>query len=202
MNNKNKYLLILTILLFLAISLIMPSCRPVEAPTTSSPEPTPTPTPTPSQPDPVTEAVIKSDLIVLGNITDIKYDTVTIEPNGKVNYTTHTLSVENVIKGDPAITQLFIRTLGGEESASFFINDRMLVILNRGSDNFYTIYGINVTFHTKYGILWIESPSSRARSTVKLQDAIGQIIKIMLAQNIPVALPISEWPPLPTHFNP
>jgi hypothetical protein len=210
--------------ILLAIFLILPfsSCAPKETPTanepilpeTQSPNVTKPPPPIPSPPDPLTDMVIKADLIVLGTITDKKYEIVTVSPTdnasqeakagepksgststenitlGKFTYTIFTLSVEKVIKGDPTTKQVFIKTIGGEEVGSYFLfKDRILALLNRLDDNIYTV--------PRYGIMWFESPTARAESVVKLQDAIGRILKIMTVNNIPIALPPSEWPPLP-----
>jgi hypothetical protein len=159
---------------------------PVPASTTAT-EPTPSIT---SIPDPLTETVIKADFIVLGTITDKKYDIVTIESGnttGKYTYTIFTLAVEKVIKGDPSTTQVFIKTLGFETDPSYFLlKDKILTLLNHQNDNYYTLAGLQ----------WFESPSIGAHAVVKLQDAIGRILQIMRVNNIPIALPSSEWPPL------
>jgi len=170
-----------------------PTLNHTNPPQSISPNMTKPPPHIPYPPDPLTDTVIKADLIVLGTITDKKYDVVTIESGnvtGKFTYTIFTLSVEKVIKGDPNTTQVFIKTIGGEEVGShFLIRDRILTLLNHENDNVYTVLGD--------GIQWFESPSARANSVVKLQDAVGRILQIMKANNIPIALPPSEWPPLP-----
>jgi len=231
---KNSVFIIL-----LALFLILPfsSCTPQKTPTANepnlpeaqSPNVTKPPPPIPSPPDPLTDIVVKADLIVLGTITDKKYEIVTVglkskESNlagdnttqeakageldcnnintnnitpGKFTYTIFTLSIEEMIKGDPTTKQVFIKVIGGlagspgpEPPGPYFsITDRILTLLNRLDDNVYTVpYG---------GIQWIESPSIGAKSVVKLQDAIGHVIQIMKANNIPISLKITYLPPVP-----
>ncbi len=195
MKLRIKRLFVIPVLSSLVLTFLVPGCGPSAPTNTPTPEPPPEQPSVPSQPDLLTDTVVNSDLIVLGTITDKKYDIVTVESGnttGKYTYTytIFTLSVEKVIKGDPTTTQVFIRTLGGEEVGAFLIEDRILALFNRGNDNFYTL--------SPYGIHWMESPTARARSIVKLQNAIARILQIMMVNNIPIALPTSEWPPLPT----
>jgi hypothetical protein len=188
--------LIISLLMVLILSFFM-SCTLQGQVATSKPttpiitNPTPTGT---STPDPLTESVIKADLIVLGTITDKKYETVTIgsgNTTGKYTYTIFTLVVEKVIKGDPTTTQVSIKTLGFETDPSYFLlKDKILVLLNRQNDNYYTL--------SKWGLQWFESPSTGAKPIVNLQEAIGHIIQIMKVNNVPITLPTSEWPTLPT----
>jgi hypothetical protein len=144
--------------------------------------------------------VIKADFIVLGNITDNRTEVVTVvsgNTTGKFAYTFFTLSIEKVIKGDPDIKEVLIKTEGGPigevyqvpTGAYFSISDRVFALLHREEDNVYTLlYG---------GMPWFESTATGVTSRVNLPDSIGRIIQIMIANNIPVALPASEWPPLP-----
>ena len=118
-------------------------------------------------PDPMTDMVIKADLIVLGTITEKRYDVVTIvseNSTGKFAYTLFTLSVEKVIKGNPDTKEVSIKVEGGPigevyqlpTGAYFSISDRVLVLLHLEEGNVYTKpYG---------GIVWSESPAIGAKS--------------------------------------
>ncbi len=181
----------ISISLCLALVLLLPGCRPL----------TPTNTPTP---DPLTDVVVNADLIVLGNITDKRYDVVSVvsgNVTGKFAYTIYTLSVEKVIKGDPATKQVFIKVEGGwtgdawQGSKGCSITDRMLVCLRKTEGNVYTVRPVDS------GVLWSESsvisPQVIIRNGVvmDLEKWLGEIIVIMKANNIPIALPESEWSP-------
>jgi len=66
--------------------------------------------------DPLTDEVIKADLIALGTITDNRSEVVNVvsgNRTGKFAYTLFTLSVEKVIKGDPLTKEVIIRVSGG-----------------------------------------------------------------------------------------
>jgi hypothetical protein len=151
--------------------------------------------------DPLTETVIKADLIVLGTITDNRTEVVTIvsgNTTGKFAYTFFTLSVEKVIKGNPDTKEVLIKVEGGPigggvyqgpTGAYFSISDRVLAMLHLEEGNIYTI--------PYSGVVWSESPTIGAKSIVGLPESIGRIIQIMGENNIPIALPHSEWPPLP-----
>jgi hypothetical protein len=107
-----------------------------------------------------------------------------------MTYTIFTLSVEKVIKGDPAITEVFIKTLGGAAvTPPFSPKEKILTLLEQGNDNYYTV--------SKYGVQWFEDTAIGVTSRVHLQDAIGYILQIMKMNNVPISLPRSEWPPLP-----
>jgi hypothetical protein len=168
--------------LFVCLAMIMPalSCAPC---------------------DPLTHTVIKADLIVLGTITDNRTEVVTVmsgNTTGKFAYTFFTLSVEKVIKGNPDTKEVLIKVEGGPigggvyqgpTGAYFLLQDRILASLHLEEDNVYII--------PSSGVVWSERPTIGAKSIVGLQESIGRIIQIMLANNIPIALPHSEWPPLP-----
>ena len=152
--------------------------------------------------DPLTDTVVKADLIVLGTITDNRTEVVTVvsgNTTGKFAYTFFTLSMDKVIKGDPDTREVLIKTEGGPmddvyqgpTGPYFLISDRILSALHLEEDNVYTI--------PSSGVFWVEQPSIGAKSIVGLQESIGRIIQIMTANNIPVALPHSEWPPMPVH---
>ena len=190
---KNRIFIILALLLILPFS----SCAHQETPTANKPNLPEAQSPNmslpapsifmPSDPDAeLKKIVIKSDLIVLGEISDKRYEVVTAESGnttGKFTYTIFTLSIEEVIKGDLTTKQVFIKTI----EPYFLIKDRILTLLNRGNDNYYTLAGLQ----------WFESPSTGAYAVVKLQEAIGRIIKIMKENDIPIALKITYLPPPP-----
>jgi len=152
-------------------------------------------------PDPLTETVIKADLIVLGTITDNRTDVVTIvsdNSTGKRAYTLFTLSVEKVIKGNPDTKEVLIKVKGGPISSDvyqvpiegyFSISDRLLAALHLEANNVYTI--------PSSGLVWCERPTIGARPLESLSDSIGRVIQTMIENNVPIALPRSEWPPLP-----
>jgi hypothetical protein len=144
--------------------------------------------------------LFQSDLIVLGTITDKKYDLVTIESgnsSGFRPYTIFTLSVEKVIKGETDTDEVFIRVPGGpigevfqQPTEGYFPEStRMLVLLFHNDNGFYTI--------PHHGITWFESIDPKAKSVISLDDSLGNIIALMKNNNIPISLPPSEWPPLP-----
>jgi len=141
--------------------------------------------------DPLTETVIKADLIALGTITDNRTDVVTIvsdNSTGKRAYTIFTLSVEKVIKGNPDTKEVLIKVEGGPigeayqvpTGAYFAISDRILALLQLKEDNIYTI--------PYAGIVWFESTTTGAKSIERLPDSIGRIAKNMLVQDIPIAM--------------
>ncbi len=148
--------------------------------------------------DPLTDVVSHSDLIVLGTITDKRYEVVQVGGKsdnwtpGKYAYTIFTLSVEKVIKGDPSTKEVLIRLAGGpigekyqlpiEGRWYFRISDHLLLSLKREDTNMYTL------FHP--GVLWIQGS---AMSTTSLQEVMGRVAKNMLAQNIPIALDEVNW---------
>ncbi|MBI2832588.1 MAG: hypothetical protein HYX79_10075 [Chloroflexi bacterium] len=126
MDLRVKRLLALLLFLLITASMLLAGCgtpqeaTPTSVPTptaTISPSPTSAPTPSPTPPTTTTplpsplipqptekELVIKSDLIVAGTITDLRYEVVTIDQGGRTGrqaYTVFTLSVDTVIKGDP-----------------------------------------------------------------------------------------------------
>ncbi len=153
-----------------------------------TPEPQPSPS-VPTQQDPLTDAVVKSDLIVLGNITDKQYEVVTVESEnitGKFTYTVFTLTVEKVVKGDPDTKEVLIKVEGGPigdvyqapTGWYFSISDRVLLSLNKGDDNIYSL--------PYPGVLWIKG--SKVISNPELQNMMGCVCKILRENNIPISL--------------
>lgn len=160
-------------------------------------------------------AVLNADLIVSGNITSQRYEVVTVAPpkpvgdnatgalgaysanvtSGKFVYTIFTLTVEKVIKGGPATKEVLIKAPGGYTGDIyqgptgwyFKISDQLLVGLHRESDNIYTV------LHS--GVFWLQGS---ATPRAPLQAALGNVVKSMLEQNIPVALPPDKRPDIPT----
>ncbi|MBI2831799.1 MAG: hypothetical protein HYX79_06045 [Chloroflexi bacterium] len=200
---------LVAILLFLLIiaSMLLAGCvRQPEGTPTTTPTPIPTatiitPSPTPSTPTPTSATipilptptispellnylVIDSDLIAAGTITNLRYEVVTRgqgDRAGKYAYTVFTLSVDKVIKGNPATKEVFIRVEGGKiddkvsQQASgyyFDISDRVLVCLQQGVDGVYTIL--------PRGLRW-----SKYSYPSEIRDVISQIVQVMRDNNIP-----------------
>lgn len=181
--------------LFVCLALIMPSlnCAP---------------------PDPLTETVIKTNLIVLGTITDNRTEVVTVvsgNTTGKLAYTLFTLSIEKVIKGDPSIKQAIIRLPGGyigdgiyqlPTEDYFRISDHVLVSLIREDADVYMLFaaprqGGEIPIHGDSGILWIRGS---AISRAPLELIMGRICKILRINGIPNSLnepcPEPEYEPV------
>ncbi len=159
------------------------------------------------------DAVLNAELIVSGNITDKRYELVPYETKsisgadnttqqdygvtagnitqGKA-YTIFTLAVKKVIKGDLATKQIFVKVPGGyigevyqvPTGDYFQISDHVLVMLHREDDNIFTISRL----------AWLRG--SVIISEPELNDVIVRVIQVMRANNVPVALPEAEWPPL------
>jgi hypothetical protein len=152
-------------------------------------------------PDPLTDTVIKADLIVLGTITDNRTDVVTVvsgNTTGKYAYTLFTFSVEKVIKGDPSIKEAIIRVPGGYIGeiyqvpifGYFQISDHVLLSLIREDADVYTLFaaprrGREIPIHGDSGILWIRGS---AMSGVPLEEIMGRICKILRINKIPISL--------------
>ena len=201
----------------------VPSSPPITEPSTApSSKPSiggggPASTVVPSDPQKSFEdAVLNADLIVTGTITDkryelVPYDTKPISNTGNITqqeynlntgnmtqgkiYTIFTLTVEKVIKGDPATKQVFVKVQGGiiegklielATGEYFSISDQVLLTLHREDDDVLTL--------SSPGLVWIRG--SKVMSEPELSEIIGRVIRIMKANNIPIALPESEWPPL------
>ena len=152
-----------------------------------------------AQAEPFWDAVVNADLIVSGNVTDKRYDIITHQTGnftGKHAYKIFTLSVEKVIKGDPTTKEVLIRVPGGPIGQLyqgppewyFSISDQLLVSLHREEGNVDTV--------SSPELVWILGPTRITQPDLPV--VIGRVIKIMKANNIPIALPESEWPPLPT----
>jgi hypothetical protein len=171
--------------------------------------PSPTSTTVLAQPNPLADGIAKSDLIVSGNITNLKYEveTVTQADNltGKRVYTIYSLSVEKVIKGDPAIKEVLIKVEGGKTNEvvmqnpsvpNLSITDRLLVGLYRKNDYYY---------FTGFTTFWIERSKLPVFSLImpdktrisNLQEMLGYILMIMRDNNIPITLPEEDRPPFP-----
>jgi hypothetical protein len=163
---------------------------------------TPTPTVSFSQTpyiDPLTERVVKADLIVLGSITDKRY--------GKSEgiFTDFTLTIEKVIKGDDSLKEVLVRCDGGiydnrtlhpiDLGPNFSISDKIIVCLKKiDVDNTYIPFHIK-PYPIEDGVSWIESKTLHTEATI--EEVIARLVLIMKANNIPIALPESEIPPLP-----
>jgi hypothetical protein len=152
-------------------------------------------------PDPLTDTVIKADLIVLGTITEKRYDVVTIvseNSTGKLAYTFFTLSVEKVIKGDPDTKEVLIKVEGGPigevyqapTGGYFLISDHVLLSLIREDADVYTLFaaprrGREIPIHGGGGVLWIQGETI---SSIPLEEIMGRICKILRVNRIPISL--------------
>jgi hypothetical protein len=160
--------------------------------------------------DPLNGAVVKSDCIVSGNVTAQRYETVT-----NTAYTIFTLSVDKMIKGDSNLKELYIKVPGGlfndgihspvfagPTGVYFRVGDKVLITLHKEMDNiFVPEYGPKTTGgsfpidNPTNAIIWIKGTNVSTQGT--LDQAIGRVIQIMQANQIPIALPPNQWPPLP-----
>jgi hypothetical protein len=197
------------IIIILAFTLLyLSGCTPQErtiltqtsSPVPASPNATiPSPSVTTKQ-DPLTDIVIKADLIVYGTITDKKYEVETLSVGNitaKHAYTIYTFTVEKIIKGPADTKEAIIRVPGGiiDDKTSevylgpnFFITDKALLCLTYKKNSMYI--GENV--------LWAESSASVGKPMTSLDQEIGRVLKIMIDNNIPIMLPQNERPPIPT----
>jgi len=162
-------------------------------------------------PDPLTDTVIGADLIVLGTITEKRYevlnvgiDTDNIAPGkypytGKCAYTLFTLSIEKVIKGAPSIKEAIIWVPGGYIGeiyqvpifGYFEISDYVLVSLIREDADVYTLFAAPLRGREvpvdggDSGVLWIQGS---LMSRTPLEEIMGRICKILRVNNIPISL--------------
>jgi hypothetical protein len=182
-----------------------PSAPPVTGPVTVPPsQPSaggggPASTVIPSDPEEnFKNAVLNADLIVSGNITSLRYEVIKVESAnvtpGKYAYTIFTLTVDKVIKGYPNTNEVLIKLPGGYIGeiyqvpimGYFSISDQVLLTLHREADDVFTV--------TSPSLVWIRGKT--AMSEPELSDVIVRVIRIMRANNIQIALPEAEWPPL------
>jgi hypothetical protein len=159
------------------------------------------------QKDPLKDPIAEADLIALGTITDKKYEIASVILNtdnitsGKFAYTIFTLSVEKVIKGNPDIKEVSIKNSGSPlddrgiampSEAVFDVGDHVLAVLTHEE-------GTTYSFVQPGGIVWLNRGAVvLPGDATDLQYSLGRIVKIMLLKHIPITLPRSEWPPLPT----
>lgn len=136
----------------------------------NEPRNTTNPPATAAQPDPLTNTVLEADLIVLGTINDKKYDIVKADSGNVTGTFSYTIFTLTVEK-----------MIKGEDSTYnlFYAPSKDGPYIERGS-----------------GVLWIKGS---AISAVDLDVVIGRVVKIMVTDNVPVALPTSQWPPLPAN---
>jgi hypothetical protein len=160
--------------------------------------------------DPLTDIVIKADIIALGTITDNRTEIVTtVSENytSKFAYTLYTFSIDKVIKGDPSIKEAIIREEGGyigdgiyqgsQGSWNFWISDYAILGLMRGSDDEYILFA--APYEGKFleegvnSVLWIQGS---ATSREPLESIMGRICKILRINGVPNSL--NEPCPEPT----
>jgi hypothetical protein len=209
----NTFKIVFQILTLFTVGFMITGCQVPEASlvssppslslTTSSISPSKTPVlPTEYLKDPLNGIVVKADCIVSGNITSQRLETVP-QGSGTFTYTYSTLTIDKVIKGDSETKELIIKTHGiafGETQLQ--VAAKYLICLHKiGDDLFAPEYGpmpTSGTFpidSTDAGVLWVKSKTVSTRNP--LDEVVGRVIQIMRANNIPVALPQDQWPPLP-----
>jgi hypothetical protein len=147
-----------------------------------------------AQKDPLKDRVLNADLIVSGNITDQRSE-MTNTVQGRID-TIYSLTVDKAIKGDPSAKEIFVRVPGGTLDGKTYsiagvvhysIHTILLSCLHKEADGIYTIL--------PDGVVWEENKT--VSMNVPITDAIGRVVKILIAFNIPVALPAQDIPPLP-----
>jgi hypothetical protein len=159
--------------------------------------------------DPLTDTVIRADLIALGTITDNRTEVVMVKTSenttGKFAYTLFTLSVEKVLKGDPAIKKVIIQVEGGYLGdglyqllspgvRSFRTADHMLVGLNHLIDDRYSTFGVRyrkdwfgpLSIGGVDSVLWIQGSSLISSDPLEL--IMGRVCRAMRTNGIPNSL--------------
>jgi DNA-binding beta-propeller fold protein YncE len=152
--------------------------------------------------DLLTNVVIEADCIVSGTISDKRYEEFPFK-KGEMGgiHTIFTLSVENMIKGDPESKEVYIKLPGGKTDeysmiipgvVYFSVPEIVLVCLKKSGENIYTIM--------PNGMLW--EKSSTVRTSPDLLVVIGRLTQIMKDNYIPIALPPEAIPILPVQNLP
>jgi hypothetical protein len=212
---------IIKMLIISVIAIFIIGCENPEAvpnvsnspPTSLSPSPSFSPSKTPILPteflkDPLNGMVVQADVIVFGNISAQRYETVAQgDRGGSFTYTYSTLSVDKILKGDPNSRQIIIKTAGiAVGVTNIQLAEKLLICLHKGNDNIYTpepgpmpTSGMVPIDSTTGGIIW--EKSSTVSTSPSIENALGRVIQIMRANQIPVALPIDQWPSLPTEID-
>jgi hypothetical protein len=156
--------------------------------------------------------VLKADLIVIGEITAQKYETIS-EKLGKMTYTLYTLTIEKTIKGDPDIKEVFIKVSGGKNGdfiaiqmsgPVLAITDKTLICLKNESDKtYYSSFSFSKDsgdvqrIGESDGTLWINSKVNGISSGNSLDKVLGWVILVMKKNDIPIVLPEKDRPFLP-----
>jgi hypothetical protein len=158
---------------------------------------------------PFEDLAIQADCITVADVTTAKAERSL--PGDKFQgwvYTTFTLTIDKLIKGDVGIKEVFIRLPGGiindevgYSNAPWMqgvlsLEDKVLVGLKKEDNGYYS--GL------PWGLPWARKPDGYeyvmtldTGERLTLQKLLGIMIQTMLANNIPVALPPSEFPPIP-----
>jgi hypothetical protein len=156
--------------------------------------------------------VIKADFIILGTITNFRYEKAN-DQSGNAVYTIFTLSVEKMFKGDPNTKEVLIKLPGGilnDETGKydilpsrgyFSLTDKALVCLKKGEDDYYLVMIPLGTLWAKKadGNEFVMSKPNGERMT--LDWMMGFISKTMRENNIPIVLPSDEIHPEPTGLS-
>jgi hypothetical protein len=155
--------------------------------------------------------VIKADFIILGTITDFRYEKAN-DQSGNAVYTIFTLTIEKTIKGDPDTKEVFIQLPGGivnDEtgyyevlpSRGYFSKDeKVLICLTKGENDYFSVM-------VPLGMLWAKLANGKEiifekanGEKLTLEWLMGFIIKTMRANNIPISFPQQE--PIPEPAEP
>jgi hypothetical protein len=168
--------------------------------------------PPPSNPaltpkDPLEETVLEADCIVKGKIVDQRDEVIQVgegKSAGTQTYRIFKLAVDKMIKGDPDVKELFIKTSPGIVGAPIFqISEIILVCLSKEHDDIFVVFGYNsplpdgrMSIEGDWAVLW-DTMDENQRSLVDPDHIIGRIISIMKLNNIPIALSEKERPPEP-----
>jgi hypothetical protein len=144
-------------------------------------------------------AVINADIIAQGIITKSEYKE--LKESVVRDNTIFTLSISKVIKGNPKTKNILIKVkegslpngLTGEFQDSsdhgYVLQDEVLDCFQYLDADYY--YGIP-------GGEWMKSDQQYISKKTTIEEHLGKILKIMYANDLPISLPKSEWPPYPT----
>jgi hypothetical protein len=151
----------------------------------------------------MTWIIKRTHLIASGMIMARNYD----------NQTTtqfFTFSLDKIIKGKSDQKELTIKVVSGltdppplpqDEHWWFDLGEKLIVSLKNEHDSIYTLY-----YDDYQGRFWTDKlERQQPPATIAIGDArftnsqqvLGFILAIMQANHIPIALPPSEWPPVP-----
>ncbi len=143
------------------------------------------------------QSVIDADMIIVGTVESKTFE----KGASEVIVSDIVVRIEKKIKHDNDLKKVFIKVEEDGEVGDATTGVRMQLIETiDGSGRYYFEPGEEVVLFLKKSgdgfSLNIVSATSITHSEVDVPEFIGRIIKIMVSNNIPVALPEKEWPPL------